>query len=277
MEKHSLALSATEARRPWGVIIAIGIVGGLLSGLFAIGGGIVMVPLLTTFARQNQRVAAATSLAAIVPTSIAGSITYLIAGEVDLVAAALVSAGAVIGAIVGSALLKRIPLTWLRWMFIAFILLVAARLFFITPQRGHAVEFTPAIGAGYIVLGLAMGVLSALFGIGGGIIAVPALINVFGAGDLIAKGTSLVVMIPTSIVGTISNWRAKTVDVPTGLALGAAATVASIPGAAFALALPPQLSSTLFGVLLLAVAGQLTWKAIQAQRAIKQAPASSSR
>lgn len=258
--------SAPRTPRRWGTIVAIGLVGGLLSGLFAIGGGIVMVPLLVTFAKVNQRVAAATSLAAIVPTSIVGSITYLIAGEVDLLAALLVSVGAVVGALAGSALLKRIPLIWLRWMFIAFVLLVAARLFFVTPQRGHEVAFTPAIGVGYIVLGLLMGVLSALFGIGGGIIAVPALINVFGVSDLIAKGTSLVVMIPTSVVGTISNWRAKNVDVPTGLALGVAATAASVPGAWLALALPPQLSSILFGLLLIAVAAQLTWKAIAAQR-----------
>lgn len=252
--------------RRWGTIIVIGLIGGLLSGLFAIGGGIIMVPLLTTFARLNQRVAAATSLAAIVPTSIVGSITYLLAGEVDLVAAAFVSVGAIVGAILGSALLKRIPLTWLRWMFIVFIILVAVRLFFVTPERGHSVEFTALVGLGYIVLGLVMGILSALFGIGGGIIAVPALISVFGVSDLIAKGTSLVVMIPTSVVGTVSNWRAGTVDVRSGLALGVAATLASIPGAALALALPPKLSSVLFGVLLIAVAAQLTWRAIKAHR-----------
>ncbi len=230
-----------------------------------------MVPLLTTFARLNQRVAAATSLAAIVPTSIVGSITYLLAGEVDLLAAAFVSVGAVIGAVLGSALLKRIPLTWLRWMFIVFILLVAVRLFFVTPERGEALPFTLLVGVGYIILGLVMGILSALFGIGGGIIAVPALMGVFGVSDLIAKGTSLVVMIPTSVVGTVSNWRAGSVDVRAGLVLGVAATVASIPGAWLALALPAQLSSALFGVLLIGVAAQLTHRAIKAQRNISHA------
>jgi hypothetical protein len=230
-----------------------------------------MVPLLTTFARLNQRVAAATSLAAIVPTSIVGSITYLLAGEVDLLAAAFVSVGAVIGAVLGSALLKRIPLTWLRWMFIVFILLVAVRLFFVTPERGEALSFTLLVGVGYIILGLVMGILSALFGIGGGIIAVPALMGVFGVSDLIAKGTSLVVMIPTSVVGTVSNWRAGSVDVRAGLVLGVAATVASIPGAWLALALPAQLSSALFGVLLIGVAVQLTHRAIKAQRNISHA------
>jgi len=251
----------------WGAMVLIGLAGGLLSGLFAIGGGIIMVPLLTAFARLNQRAAAATSLAAIVPTSIVGSITYIAAGEVDLVAAAFVSIGAVVGALVGSRFLKRIPLTWLRWMFIVFILLVAARLFIVTPERGLALDFSVLTAGAYILLGLLMGVLSALFGIGGGIVAVPALIGIFGISDLIAKGTSLLVMIPTSIVGTISNWRAGTVNVRAGLVLGAAATAASIPGAWLAFLLPPRLSSVLFGILLLAVAAQLTYKALSSRRA----------
>ena len=248
------------------VLAAVGVVGGLLSGLFAIGGGIVMVPLLTTFAKLDQRVAAATSLAAIVPTSIVGSITYFAAGEVDLVAAGIVSAGAVVGAVLGGRLLRRISLTWLRWMFIVFVVAIAARLFFVSPERGDPIELSPLVAAEFVVLGLAMGVLSALFGIGGGIIAVPAFIGVFAISDLVAKGTSLAVMIPTSIVGTVTNWRAGTVDVRSGLVLGIAATIASVPGAAMALNLSPRLSSVLFGALLLAVAAQLAYRAVRAQR-----------
>ena len=252
--------------RHWLVLAAVGVVGGLLSGLFAIGGGIVMVPLLTTFAKLDQRVAAATSLAAIVPTSIVGSITYFAAGEVDLVAAGIVSAGAVVGAVLGGRLLRRISLTWLRWMFIVFVVAIAARLFFVSPERGDPIELSPLVAAEFVVLGLAMGVLSALFGIGGGIIAVPAFIGVFAISDLVAKGTSLAVMIPTSIVGTVTNWRAGTVDVRSGLVLGIAATIASVPGAAMALNLSPRLSSVLFGALLLAVAAQLAYRAVRAQR-----------
>ena len=62
----------------------IGLVGGLLSGAFGVGGGILMVPLLITFAGMDQRRASAASLAAIVPTAVVGSITYLANGEVDL-------------------------------------------------------------------------------------------------------------------------------------------------------------------------------------------------
>lgn len=250
----------------WWVLVLVGAVGGLLSGLFAIGGGLVVVPLLTTFAKMDQRKASATSLAAIVPTAVVGSITYLVAGEVDLIGAGLVSVGAVVGAVVGSALLRRIPLTVLRWMFVVFVLLVAARLLLTTPVRGHHDNLSLYVGAGYLVLGLVTGILSGLFGVGGGIIAVPALIAVFGVSDLVAKGTSLIVMIPTSVVGTVSNWRAGTVGVRAGLVIGVVATLASVPGALLALAIPARPSSVLFGLLLIGVAAQLAHRAVRARR-----------
>lgn len=250
--------------RDWIVFAVIGLVGGALSGLFGIGGGIVMVPLLVIFARFNQRQAAATSLAAIVPTAVIGSITYLANGEIDIAAGALIAVGAIAGALIGSALLRRIPVAWLRWMFIALILIVAARLLLVTPERGDSLELTVPVALGYVALGLVMGIASGLFGIGGGIIAVPALVAIFGISDLIAKGTSLLVMVPTSIVGTLSHARAKAVDVRAGLIVGVAATVASVPGALLALALPPRLSAILFAALLIVVAAQLTTTTIRA-------------
>jgi uncharacterized membrane protein YfcA len=259
--------------RFWIVLIGVGVAGGLLSGLFAIGGGIIMVPLLMALARFDQRRAAATSLAAILPASVVGSTTYLIAGEIDLLAGFFIAIGGIVGALIGSALLKRIPLVWLRWMFIVFILLVAARMVLVSPVRGESLEFSMLVALGYVVLGLAMGILSGLFGIGGGIIVVPALIGIFAISDLIAKGTSLLVMIPTSAIGTVANWRAGTVDVRAGLIVGAAATAASIPGAALALALPARLSGILFGLLLLVVAAQLTVRAIKASKTPRAASA----
>jgi uncharacterized membrane protein YfcA len=252
--------------RFWIVLIGVGLVGGLLSGLFAIGGGIIMVPLLMALVHFDQRRAAATSLAAILPASVVGSTTYLLAGEIDLLAGFFIAIGGIAGALLGSALLRRIPIVWLRWMFIVFILLVAARMVLVSPVRGDSLEFSVLVALGYVVLGLAMGILSGLFGIGGGIIVVPALIGIFAISDLIAKGTSLLVMIPTSAIGTGANWRAGTVDVRAGLIVGAAATAASIPGAALALALPARLSGILFGLLLLAVAAQLTARAIKASK-----------
>lgn len=256
--------------RYWIILVVVGLIGGLLSGTFGVGGGIIMVPLLVSLAGLDQRRAAATTLVAIVPAATVGAISYLLNDETDLVAGGFVAVGAIVGAILGSMLLRRLPLVWLRWMFIALLVGVAVRMLLVVPVRGEQLELTWFVIVGYIVLGLVMGIASGLFGIGGGVIAVPALITVFGVSDLIAKGTSLLVMIPTGIVGTIANVRGKLVDVRAGLVVGAAATVASAPGVALALILPPQLSSILFAVLLILAAVQLTIKAIRARQ--KPAP-----
>jgi len=250
----------------WTALIFTGLIGGLLSGVFGVGGGIVMVPLLISLVRMDQRRAAATSLAAIVPTSIVGSLTYLVNGHIDLVAGAIIAAGAVVGSVIGTNLLRRIPLFWLRWLFIALLILVAVRMVLVEPERGSALELNWIVVLGYLALGLAMGIASGLFGIGGGVIAVPALVAVFGVSDLIAKGTSLLVLVPTSIVGTVANTRARLVDLPAGLVVGVAATIAAVPGVALALLIPPRLSSILFAVLLLLAAAQLTVKAIRTKR-----------
>lgn len=257
--------------RYWSSLILIGLIGGVLSGIFGIGGGIIMVPLLVNLARMDQRRAAATSLVAIIPTSIAGSATYFATGEINLLAGVVIAAGAIVGAVLGSMLLRRIPLVWLRWMFIVLILVVAVRMLLVVPVRGEQVEFSGLISLGYLGLGLVMGIASGLFGIGGGIIAVPSLVAIFGFSDLVAKGTSLLVMLPTSVAGTLTNIRGKTVDAKAGLVVGIAATAAAVPGVAIALLLSPRLSGILFAALLFLVAVQLTIKAIRIQRTARRA------
>jgi uncharacterized membrane protein YfcA len=259
--------------RPWLALALIGVVGGILSGLFAIGGGILMVPLLVWRAQLDQRRASATSLAAILPAAVVGSATYLAHGEVDIAAAAFIAIGAAGGAAIGGLLLRRIPLVALRWMFIIFILAVAARLLFLTPQRGEDLALSTGVALGYVALGLVMGVASGLFGIGGGIIAVPLLVSFFAVSDLVAKGTSLLVTIPTSLVGTAGNRRAGLVDLRVALVVGVAAAVAAVPAAFLALLIPARLSAVLFSVLLFAVATQLTVKSVRAARTREHLPA----
>lgn len=263
-ERPAGAPSRPSPQGAWATFAVIGLIGGALSGMFAIGGGIMMVPLLVWRARMDQRRAAATSLVAIIPTAIVSSATYLIHGDVNVVAAAFVAAGAVGGAVLGSRLLHRLPLTWLRWMFIIFILAIAVRLLLVAPARGHAVALSPLVALGYLALGLVVGVSSGLFGIGGGIIAVPLLVSVFAVTDLVAKGSALLVSIPTGLAGTFSNRRSNLVDVRAGLVVGTAAAAASIPAVYVALAIPSSLSHVMFGVLLLAVAAHLAFKALRA-------------
>ena len=87
-----------------------------------------------------------------------------------------------------------------------------------------------------------MGVASGLFGIGGGIIAVPLLVSFVAVSDLVAKGTALLVTIPTSLVGTGVNRRAGLVDIRAALVVGVAAAAAAVPAASLALLMPARQS-----------------------------------
>ncbi|WP_170028517.1 sulfite exporter TauE/SafE family protein [Diaminobutyricimonas aerilata] len=239
------------------VLLGIGAVAGVFAGTFGVGGGILMVPLLLAFAGMDQRRASATSLLAIVPTSLVGCVGYLFGEGVDVLAAALVTPGAIAGALLGTALLRRLPLRVLTWAFVAVLLLVALRTALLVPERGADVEYDALTIGGLVLLGLVMGVASGLFGIGGGAIAVPAFVAVFGMSDLLAKGTSLLVMLPTALSGSVRNVRAALVDWRAGSIVGVAATLASLPGVAIAHLLPPRVASILFALLLVASAAQL--------------------
>jgi uncharacterized membrane protein YfcA len=247
-------------------MLLVGALGGLLSGAFGVGGGTIMVPLMIWLLGFDQRRAAATSLAAIVPTAIAGSIGYLVSGELDLVAALLIAAGGMAGSLIGTRLLRTLPLGWFRWMFIVLLVLVAVRMFFEIPSRGADLVLGTGVIAGLVGLGLAIGIAAGLFGIGGGVIIVPVLVSLFGVSDLIAKGTSLVAMIPTATTGTVANARAGMVRLSDGLIIGAAAVLASLGGVALAFVLPPRLSAVLFGAFMLVVAVELAHRALKARR-----------
>ena len=237
-------------------LLVTGVVGGFLSGFFGVGGGILMVPLLMLWAKFDQKRASATSLLAIVPTSLVGAITYASNHQVDVVVAVFVAVGAIIGAPFGSKLLRVLPVAVVQWTFITMMVFEAFRLLFVADQSHGTFELTFLSGAGLIALGILMGVASGMLGIGGGVIAVPVFMSVFGLAPLLAKGTSLLAMVPTAIAGTIPNLRSGLVVLKDGLVVGVAAVAASFGGVALAFILPDQLSAQLFGVLLLGVAIQ---------------------
>lgn len=257
-------MSRMEPSRVWRLTL-IGLLAGAFSGLFGIGGGIVIVPLLVLLGSFDQRRASGTSLTAILPTAVAGTIGYALRGEVDWPVAACLAVGAVVGSMLGAWLLQRIPQQVLRWLFIAFLMAVAVRMLFLVPDRGAEFDHGLAPMLGLVAMGVIVGVLSGLLGVGGGIIVVPFLMLVFGMGDLVAKGTSLAMMIPTSISGTIANVRRSNSDVPAALVLGTLAVPASFAGVAVATVIPAQLSVWLFAALMVVTAAQLALRAWRAR------------
>jgi uncharacterized membrane protein YfcA len=94
-------------------LIGIGIVSGLFAAMFGIGGGVVIVPLLMLLTKMPPRIAAATSLATLVLTSMIGTARYAGSGHIDWVAALMIGVPAVGGVILGISFQKRLPADWL--------------------------------------------------------------------------------------------------------------------------------------------------------------------
>ena len=109
-------------------LVVIGVVAGFFSALFGVGGGILIVPLLVLAARFTERGAAATSLAAIGVTALAGALVYAALGRVHVSEAAAVGLPAAVGALAGTALQQRVPRRALSLLFAAFLVVVALRL-----------------------------------------------------------------------------------------------------------------------------------------------------
>lgn len=114
----------------WIGIGIIGLLGGFVSGLFGVGGGVLFVPLLVLFLHTNLHLAIGTSLAAIVPTALVGAIRHFSAGSVDLRVALALALCAMGGAWLGAELSLRLDLILLRRLFALFLFFIAFRLFF---------------------------------------------------------------------------------------------------------------------------------------------------
>jgi uncharacterized protein len=113
-----------------------------------------------------------------------------------------------------------------------------------------------------VLLGLTAGVLSGLFGVGGGILFVPTLL-LLGLGQVEAAATSLLAIVPTACVGVWRQARYGNLRVRPALVLGVASVAGVEIGVRTATSVPEDTLRRLFGVLLLAVAVQLVWQALR--------------
>ena len=110
------------------LVIAIGCVGGVLAGLFGVGGGILFVPTLTLVLGLTQLHAEASSLLAILPTALVGTWRQREYGNVDLQAAAVIGLGSIGGVQLGVLLAETLPESVLRRLFGALLIVSAAQM-----------------------------------------------------------------------------------------------------------------------------------------------------
>ena len=210
----------------WLVATLIGFVSGVLSGLFGVGGGIVMTPGFDWFLPVAPIVALESPLPVILPTSATGAYTYRQKGEVDVRAASWMAptgfAGAVVGAfgteVVDTRLLLLTTAALLAYQSVGILRGASRR------QGDVARPATPATLAG---VGLAAGLVSGLMGIGGGLVMVPLLAGWLGMPLKRALGTSLLTIPALAIPGTVVHAALGNID----WSIVAFAAIGAVPGA----------------------------------------------
>jgi uncharacterized membrane protein YfcA len=188
----------------WLLYLATGAVSGVLAGLLGVGGGMVIVPLLTfVFTSQHLpapyilHLALGTSLASIVFTSVASSRAHHARGAVDWRVVRTISLGILTGTFFGSWVAAQLPGRFLGGFFVAFLYYVALQMLFnvrLKPSRA-----LPG-GGGMFGMGNLIGGISSLVGIGGGSLSVPFLLwcNVPVRS---AVGTSAAIGFPIAVAG----------------------------------------------------------------------------
>lgn len=241
-------------------MLALGVATGFMSGLFGVGGGILMVPGLVFFARFDQRRAHATSLAAMLPIAVAGLVTYVINDGIDWPLTGLLALGSVFGAVVGTSLLTRMSKRALTIAFAVPLVIAAVRMLFEITADGRA-PLTLWTAVIIVVIGLVTSAIASLLGIGGGIILVPLLTVLFDVPPVIAKGTALAVILPMSTVGTMRNRSNSLVDFKAALALGVTGVAMAPVGAIVSNSISAHTSNALFAVLLAVVTTRMVWQA----------------
>ena len=107
-----------------------------------------------------------------------------------------------------------------------------------------------------VLLGVSAGILSGLFGVGGGILFVPTLVAL-GLGQLEAQGTSLLAILPTVVAGTLTQRHYGNLRVRSALVVGLASVIGVDASARLVTHVPEHLLRKLFGLLLFVVAAQL--------------------
>lgn len=111
------------------LVSVIGLVSGVVSGLFGVGGAVIIIPGLVLLAKQSQHTANGTSLGALLlPVGLLGFLQYYRRGQVNLVYAGIIAGGLLVGALLGAKLAGQLSDVTLRRAFGGFLMLIAARL-----------------------------------------------------------------------------------------------------------------------------------------------------
>jgi len=233
-------------------LIALGLIAGFCSAALGIGGGVILVPALVLILHVNIKKVLGISLATVVPAALTGIIAHYVINpsNIRLLIALFVIFGSIIGAGLGAKLAHRITTKKLSISFALLLMFVGLKL------TGIIKIPTEPISAGamdplLVVLGLLAGIASALFGIGGGVLMVPAFYLFFGLSIHEAVATSLTVILPTTLCGAIFHNKLNNINIEPLKFLIPAALFGAILGAATANSIPADILRIVFGILMI--------------------------
>jgi uncharacterized membrane protein YfcA len=268
-------------------IFAMGLAVGFISGMFGVGGGFLMTPLLI-FTGVPPAVAVASVSPYMAASSFSGALSYLRKGMVDLTLSGVLLSGGLVGTAAGVALfafLRRIgqvdlaialSYTALLGAIGAMMLTESVRAIARTRRGGQPQVRRPGTHSWFmrlplkmrfrrsriyvsaipvVVLGFVIGLLGAVLGVGGGFILVPALIYMLRVPTQTSVGTSLVLTLVTMTAATVLHAQANgTVDAVLALVLMIGGTVGAQFGARAGQTMRPEYLRLLLGLLVLSVA-----------------------
>ena len=228
----------------------LGFLAGVMNGLIALGGGVLITPLLVV-AGVNPQIAVGTSLAAVTMLSCIGFTAHFLLGGISLGLVPIVAAvvGGAAGTVLGSKILARLTPHWMLILFAIIQILVAIRL--IDQGLGLALlgEVIPG-GAplwAYVTLGLFAGTLSGIFGVGGGALVLLGLAAFYGVPVVEGLAIALALNVTNALAGVVHHarqgrvlWQELKILMPTAvIGIGA--------GAALAHELPADAMRVVFG------------------------------
>lgn len=238
---------------------------GLSLGLLGGGGSILAVPLLVTVAKVPPREAVGMSLAVVGVTSLFAALLHARAGNVDVRAASLFALFGAGGAFAGARLARGVSPELLLLLF-SFVMLAAGLSMLrrrgpAGGQAGARRDWRRLVPAGF-----GLGLLTGFLGVGGGFLAVPALVLFAGLPMPAAVGTSLAVIAANSAAGFVGTLGAGSLDLGLTAAFGAAALSGAIAGERLSSRLDPRTLRTSFGLLVVALGTLFLGRSVLALR-----------
>lgn len=233
----------------------------MVGGVFGIGGGVIAIPVLGLVFGLSQQSAQGTALVMIVPNVLLAFWRYRQRGQVDLRIAVTLAVFALLSTYPAAHWATGISPRALRIAFAGFLVVFAAVIAYGALARPRISSRKQAHWAWSALLGVAGGIVSGVFGVGGALIAPPVLTARFGVRQAEAQGLALALVAPGAIAAFAAYAEAGEVDWPIGVPLALGGVLSISLGVALAYRLPERRMRLLFCCLLVATAAAMALRA----------------